>query len=114
VHHGARISVICSLTGRAERSTMKRCLKTLLAGCEDYSEAVAWSCKAADPENTRPLAHRTPRFAVSIGGALDAPATAFIYDWNMLPIGQQLWLKGSKRSESFPQCRRWKATTCRR
>jgi hypothetical protein len=22
-----------------------------------------------------------------------APATAFLYDWNMLPIGQQLWLK---------------------
>jgi hypothetical protein len=30
--------------------------------------------------------------ATSIGGALAAPATAFIYDWNLLPIGQQLWL----------------------
>jgi hypothetical protein len=28
---------------------------------------------------------------MSIGGALGAPQTAFIYDWNMLPIGQQLW-----------------------
>ena len=25
--------------------------------------------------------------------ALAGPVTAFIYDWNMLPIGQQLWLK---------------------
>jgi hypothetical protein len=81
---------------------MKRRLKTLLAGGEDYAEAVAWSCKAADPENTRPLAHRTPRFAVSIGGALDAPATAFIYDWNMLPIGQQLWLKWFETLREFP------------
>ena len=31
--------------------------------------------------------------AMSLGGALGAPATAFQYDWNMLPIGQQLWLK---------------------
>src|SRR5256886_8608844 len=29
--------------------------------------------------------------AMSLGGALGAPATAFQYDWNMLPIGQQLW-----------------------
>ena len=25
--------------------------------------------------------------------ALGGPLTAFLYDWNMLPIGQQLWLK---------------------
>ena len=31
--------------------------------------------------------------AMSLGGALGAPATAFQYDWNMLPIGQQLWMK---------------------
>ena len=26
-------------------------------------------------------------------GALAAPMTAYIYDWNLLPIGQQLWMK---------------------
>jgi hypothetical protein len=31
--------------------------------------------------------------AMSLGGALAAPMTAFQYDWNMLPIGQQLWLR---------------------
>ena len=31
--------------------------------------------------------------AMSMGGALGAPMTAFQYDWNMLPIGQQLWLR---------------------
>ena len=30
--------------------------------------------------------------AMALGGALGGPVTAFIYDWNMLPIGQQLWL----------------------
>ena len=30
--------------------------------------------------------------AAGMQGALGAPATAFIYDWNMLPLGQQLWL----------------------
>ena len=28
-----------------------------------------------------------------IGGALAGPVTAYVYDWNMLPIGQALWLK---------------------
>ena len=28
---------------------------------------------------------------LGIGGALAGPVTAYIYDWNMLPIGQQLW-----------------------
>ena len=30
---------------------------------------------------------------MSLGGALAAPMTAFQYDWNMLPIGQPLWLE---------------------
>ena len=40
--------------------------------------------------------------AMSLGGALGAPATAFQYDWNMLPIGQQLWLKHLLTFEKFP------------
>jgi hypothetical protein len=39
---------------------------------------------------------------MSIGGALGAPATAFQYDWNMLPIGQQLWLKELESYETYP------------
>jgi hypothetical protein len=34
-----------------------------------------------------------PKSAMSTGGALAAPVTAFQYDWNMLPIGRQLWLE---------------------
>jgi arylsulfatase len=40
--------------------------------------------------------------AMSLGGALGAPATAFQYDWNMLPIGQQLWLKELQSYETYP------------
>jgi arylsulfatase A-like enzyme len=40
--------------------------------------------------------------AMSLGGALGAPATAFQYDWNMLPIGQQLWMEHLLSYEKFP------------
>jgi arylsulfatase A-like enzyme len=40
--------------------------------------------------------------AMSFGGALGAPSTAFIYDWNMLPIGQQLWLNWFETLQKFP------------
>jgi arylsulfatase len=28
--------------------------------------------------------------------------TAFVYDWNMLPIGQQLWLEHLSSYEKYP------------
>ncbi len=43
-----------------------------------------------------------PRSAMGIGGAIGAPMTAFIYDWNMLPIGQQLWLRWFETLQAFP------------
>jgi len=35
-------------------------------------------------------------------GALAAPSTAYLYDWNMLPIGQLLWLKELESYRAFP------------
>jgi arylsulfatase len=40
--------------------------------------------------------------ALSLGGALGGPVTAFLYDWNMLPIGQQLWEKELSSYKEFP------------
>jgi arylsulfatase len=40
--------------------------------------------------------------AMSLGGALGGPVTAFQYDWNMLPIGQQLWLGHLLSYEKYP------------
>ena len=37
-----------------------------------------------------------------MGGALAAPSTAYVYDWNILPIGQQLWLKELESYNTFP------------
>ena len=37
-----------------------------------------------------------------VGGALAAPSTAFVYDWNLLPIGQLLWLKELETYKTFP------------
>jgi arylsulfatase len=36
------------------------------------------------------------------GGALAGPVTAYQYDWNMLPIGQQLWLRELETYVKFP------------
>ena len=35
-------------------------------------------------------------------GALAAPSTAYIYDWNLLPIGQLLWMKELLSYKEFP------------
>jgi hypothetical protein len=40
--------------------------------------------------------------ALSMGGALAAPSTAYIYDWNLLPIGQHMALKFLESYEKFP------------
>jgi len=49
--------------------------------------------------------------AMSIGGALGAPATAFQYDWNMLPIGSSCGWRSCRRTTSSPRCRRPSRTT---
>ena len=40
--------------------------------------------------------------ATSIGGAIAAPSTAYLYDWQMLPIGQLLWMKELETYRAFP------------
>jgi arylsulfatase A-like enzyme len=40
--------------------------------------------------------------AFGYAGALAGPVTAFIYDWNMLPVGQMLWLKELETYKQFP------------
>jgi arylsulfatase A-like enzyme len=40
--------------------------------------------------------------AMGLGGALAGPVTSYIYDWNMLPLGQQLALKYLETYKEFP------------
>ncbi|WP_283813532.1 arylsulfatase [Bradyrhizobium sp. Leo170] len=37
-----------------------------------------------------------------MGGAIASPSTAYVYDWNMLPLGQQLWLRHLETFIKFP------------
>lgn len=37
-----------------------------------------------------------------VGGALAGPVTAYAYDWNLLPIGQALWLRELETYHDFP------------
>ena len=37
-----------------------------------------------------------------MGGALAGPLTAYVYDWNMLPMGQALWLKELETYIDYP------------
>ena len=39
---------------------------------------------------------------MAFAGALAAPATAYVYDWNMLPLGQLLWEKELMSYKEFP------------
>jgi arylsulfatase len=39
---------------------------------------------------------------MGMGGTIGSPSTAYIYDWNMLPIGQALWLKELESYREYP------------
>ena len=55
-----------------------------------------------------------PKVGDEYGGALAGPVTAFQYDWNLLPVGQQLWLEWFETLRSSRRCRSRRATTSRR
>jgi arylsulfatase A-like enzyme len=39
---------------------------------------------------------------MSFGGAIASPSTAYLYDWNVLPLGQLLWEKELETYQQFP------------
>ena len=43
-----------------------------------------------------------PKSALGVAGALASPSTAYLYDWNMLPLGQLLWEKELMTYQQFP------------
>ena len=38
----------------------------------------------------------------NVQGGLAGPMTAYVYDWNILPLGQQLWLGELESYQKFP------------
>jgi arylsulfatase len=45
---------------------------------------------------------QTQGTAFGMAGALAGPVTAYVYDWNLLPVGQELWLKELESYKEFP------------
>ena len=37
-----------------------------------------------------------------MGGAISSPSTAYVYDWNLLPLGQALWLRELETYSKYP------------
>ena len=70
-----------------------------IAGALPYHWAMVDNIKR-DPFETA-LGEQT-KTLTGMGGALAGPVTAYVYDWNMLPIGQALWLKELESYITYP------------
>ncbi len=73
--------------------------KGFIAGALPYHWAQVANIKR-DPSRPRWAIGR--RQCCGMGGALAGPVSAYVYDWNMLPIGQALWLKELETYQAFP------------
>ena len=69
------------------------------AGVQPYHWTQVVNIKR-DPFEASVGAHTKTLFGM--GGAIAAPMTAYVYDWNILPIGQQLWLRELETYRDFP------------
>ena len=70
-----------------------------LSGVGQYSWTQVVNIKR-DPFETSVGSQQKTLFGM--GGAIASPSTAYVYDWNMLPIGQQLWLMHLETYIKFP------------
>ncbi len=70
-----------------------------LAGALPYHWAQVVNIKRDPFETSIGSQYKT---LTGMGGALAAPVTAYLYDWNMLPIGQALWLKELETYLTYP------------
>jgi arylsulfatase A-like enzyme len=70
-----------------------------IAGVQPYSWTQVVNIKR-DPFETS--VGNQLKTLMGVGGALASPSTAYQYDWNLLPIGQQLWLMHLETYIKFP------------
>jgi arylsulfatase len=80
-------------------SMVGSCANCGLQGVQNYKWAQVDNIRR-DPFETAVGFDQGTMFGM--GGALAAPMSAYIYDWNILPIGQQLWLKELESYRDFP------------
>ncbi len=70
-----------------------------IAGVMPYSWAQVVNIKRDPFETSIGQQYKT---LLGMGGVLAGPFTAYLYDWNMLPIGQSLWLKELETYQTYP------------
>ena len=70
-----------------------------IAGVLPYSWAQVVNIKRDPFETSIGQQYKT---LMGMGGTLAGPYTAYLYDWNMLPIGQALWLKELETYQKYP------------
>jgi len=70
-----------------------------MAGVQPYHWAQVVNIKRDPFETSIGSQYKT---LMGMGGVIGSPSTAYIYDWNMLPIGQALWLKELESYREFP------------
>ena len=80
-------------------SMMGACASCGLKGVETYKWPMVDNIKR-DPFETAVGAEPSTLFGEA--GALAGPVTAYIYDWNIIPIGQLLWLKELESYIKYP------------
>jgi hypothetical protein len=70
-----------------------------IAGVQPYHWAQVVNIKRDPFETSIGEQYKT---LIGMGGAIASPSTAYLYDWNLLPLGQQLWLKELESYVEFP------------
>ncbi len=71
-----------------------------MAGPQSYAWTMVANIKR-DPFEQAAGLDDVKSFA-AFSGSLGSPSTAYVYDWNMLPIGQLLWMKELMSYKEFP------------
>jgi arylsulfatase len=80
-------------------SMMGACASCGLKGVETYKWPMVDNIKRDPFENA---VGNEPNTLFGEAGALAGPVTAYIYDWNVIPIGQLLWLKELESYIKYP------------
>jgi arylsulfatase A-like enzyme len=70
-----------------------------IAGAAPYHWAQVVNIKRDPFETSIGSQYKT---LMGLGGVIGSPSTAYVYDWNMLPIGQALWLKELESYVAYP------------
>ena len=78
---------------------MGACASCGLKGVETYKWPMVDNIKRDPFENA---VGAEPNTLFGEAGALAGPVTAYIYDWNIIPIGQLLWLKELESYIKYP------------